>query len=451
MGSAKKKGVSLFLIQGLFSIASLALVVAVIVATNIHHAAHEEMERMTDGYVRCTNDVLQLDEVSDFLTSRTMEYVATGSKTSAELYVTEITESKNREKALAHFQTYFAGTTVYGDLTAALDYSNLLAEREYYAMRLAADYYGLDQIPAVIQAVSLTEADSALSLEEKRSKAMDMVFGEGYQELKKSIDDSIQSCLDGLIAVTEQRKSIASKAVSQTMLFHNIMSGALLALVIASGTTTWYLVLRPLRRIKYAIDDNRPIKVSGSRELRYASEAYNRVFEMNERQKENLQFEISHDVLTGISNRHDFVDTCSQRAKDKMIFIIADIDYFKTINDTYGHAIGDSVLSEVAKRLTASFKSEDRVFRIGGDEFVIMVGDTSPTRREELKQVCDGLNADLASLRKKQNFPAVSMSFGVTLKKEDDTFESAYREADKALYQVKDRGGKGAVFDSSFE
>ena len=450
MKKAKKKSVSLFLIQALFSLTSLALSISVIVATNVNRSAYNEMESLTDGYLRCTNDVLQLDEVSDFLTSRAMEYVATGSKTAAERYVTETNESKNREKALAHFQTYFANTDVYRDLTSALSYSNQLSEQEFYAMRLASDFYGFDKAPSAIQSITLTAEDSLLAPEAKKDKATTMIFGESYQLLKSKIDGSIQSCLNGLIDVTEQRKLAASESVSKTMMFHDIAAGALLALVVASGAATWFLVLDPLRKIKGAIDDNHQIKVSGSREIRFASEAYNKVFESNEHKKEVLQFEVSHDILTGIPNRHDYVDTCNRLAKDEVIFIIADVDHFKSINDTCGHAMGDSVLSEVARRLRETFLNHDRVFRIGGDEFVVMVFDTDHKRRGELKKICEGLNTAFETLHKKQNFPLVSLSFGVTLKKAEETFESAYREADKVLYKVKENGGCGVMFDPNF-
>lgn len=447
----KKNGVSLRLVHSILTFVSLAFAVAVIITTSVAENGHEEISKLTDGYVRCTNDILAMDETSDYLTSRVREYVALGKKEDAEKYVAEIAESKTREKALENVKTYFANTVVYDNLEATLRASNALETTELYAMKLASAFYGPDQVPSKIFNVTLLDEDVALSDESKRDKAMEMVFGEDYKKQKLEIDSNAQECLNNLIKITEERKKSANDSVVFTMTFHEIVGALLLINVAVAGILTGTLVFSPLRKAKTALTEGRKIEVEGCSEVRFVTNSYNEVFDANEHKKEILQFEVSHDILTGIPNRHDYVANCNRLAKDKVIYIIADVDHFKEINDTFGHAMGDTVLSEVARRLREAFLNHDRVFRIGGDEFVVMVFDTDDKRRLELKKTLKNINEVLHDLHKDNSFPLVSISFGVTMKEEAMSFEDAYRQADKALYSVKKKAGCDFAFYSELD
>ena len=98
------------------------------------------------------------------------------------------------------------------------------------------------------------------------------------------------------------------------------------------------------------------------------------------------QFRSEHDGLTGIMNRHGLNDAAksalawNRRNKQQVAALIIDLDRFKEINDTFGHAAGDEVLKAVATRLRSSIREEDSVARFGGDEFVVLqVGMAQPT------------------------------------------------------------------------
>ena len=441
----QKKGISLMLIHSILSIFSLALVVSMIVTTNLTERGYEKINVLTDSYVRCTNDVFAMDETSDFLTSRAREYVAEGIQTSCEAYVTEYSTSKTREKALENVEKYFADTSVAYHLNQALASSNLLADREFYAMRLASVFYGENKVPVLVQQTALKEEDKALSPEQAKEKAVDLVFGSDYLALKGKIDDSVQTCLSHVISVSEARKQEVNDSLKLILTFHEIAGVALLLIVIGSALTTLFFVLLPLKHVKVSVEEQREIEPKGSREIRFATNAYNAVFKENERQKSILQYEVSHDTLTGIPNRHDYIANCNMFANANLRFVIADVDHFKGINDTYGHDIGDMVLSEVARRLSEAFLHHDRVFRIGGDEFVVLVFDASSKRLAQVKDTLNNLNAALQSLHKKKNFPEVSLSFGISHKKSSTTFEEAYRNADRALYTAKKGGGNACM------
>jgi diguanylate cyclase (GGDEF)-like protein len=117
-------------------------------------------------------------------------------------------------------------------------------------------------------------------------------------------------------------------------------------------------------------------------ELRARVRAGKRILELQDalmQAQEALKFEAAHDRLTGVWNRGAVLDLLrmelqrSLRTQDPLGVIMADVDHFKKVNDTYGHLVGDVVLGEVAHRLAASLRSYDYVGRYGGEEFVIVI------------------------------------------------------------------------------
>ena len=100
--------------------------------------------------------------------------------------------------------------------------------------------------------------------------------------------------------------------------------------------------------------------------------------------RESLRFEALHDHLTGLWNRGAVLNLLQreeqrrQRSGEALGVIMVDVDHFKSINDSYGHLVGDIVLTEVAKRLTASVRGYDSVGRYGGEEFLIIVPGCDP-------------------------------------------------------------------------
>src|SRR5580658_1748661 len=95
--------------------------------------------------------------------------------------------------------------------------------------------------------------------------------------------------------------------------------------------------------------------------------------------RETMRFKASHDPLTSLFNRGIIVDLLSRelsrtrREKGSTVVMLGDLDHFKSVNDGYGHVIGDEVLREVARRLLASVRSYDFVGRYGGEEFLIVL------------------------------------------------------------------------------
>jgi diguanylate cyclase (GGDEF)-like protein len=146
-----------------------------------------------------------------------------------------------------------------------------------------------------------------------------------------------------------------------------------------------------------------------------------------------------HDALTGLPNRTLFFDRLRQalsrlgRTRTCLAVLFLDLDGFKAVNDTHGHAAGDRMLAEVAAHLAAALRGGDTAARIGGDEFVVLCEDVAGA--EEAHGIAERLLAELGH-------PA---SMGVALAADGDVdAEALVRAADAAMYAVK-RGGGGAV------
>jgi len=168
------------------------------------------------------------------------------------------------------------------------------------------------------------------------------------------------------------------------------------------------------------------------------------------RTEAQLEHMAHHDALTGLPNRallNDRIDTALRRAQraDRMVAVVfLDLDRFKDINDSFGHAIGDQVLKQVAVRLRETMRDEDTVARLGGDEFVILIEDV-----EQPSQTDTATERVLACLHPPvtvdhQEF-YVGASLGVSIFPRDGyTADALIRNADTAMYQAK-RLGRNTV------
>jgi len=160
------------------------------------------------------------------------------------------------------------------------------------------------------------------------------------------------------------------------------------------------------------------------------------------KQRDELIHNASHDQLTGLYNRSHLIDegerkfSRASRQNDKLCLIMMDIDYFKTVNDTYGHIAGDRVLKEVASLLTYDKRTEDFSARFGGEEFTIVLDGCS---REDAKVKAEILREKIQELN--PNDITVTASFGVCeLAPKHKNFEALLKDADVALYAAKESG-----------
>ncbi len=154
------------------------------------------------------------------------------------------------------------------------------------------------------------------------------------------------------------------------------------------------------------------------------------------------------DPLTRIDNRRGFekklIDaiTAANSNATTLCLIIADIDNFKQVNDKHGHLVGDNLLRMVAATIKDLTKGKDTVARIGGEEFVIMLPDTPVTGAtklaEDMRRSFESL--DLKRKNTGESLGTITLSFGVTHYRSEETAKAFLKRADEALYQSKETG-----------
>ncbi|HEY9118266.1 MAG TPA: diguanylate cyclase [Marinobacter sp.] len=151
------------------------------------------------------------------------------------------------------------------------------------------------------------------------------------------------------------------------------------------------------------------------------------------------------DVLTQLPNREAWQERLAfecqrwQRYRQPLTIGVLDIDYFKRVNDSYGHKAGDRVLQLVAKALSDRLRKTDFIARFGGEEFVILMPETPP---EAARSVLDGMREHIAALPFHFRGDPVSVTFSAGLAEfvEGDDEDDVFDRADKALYLAKDSG-----------
>lgn len=157
------------------------------------------------------------------------------------------------------------------------------------------------------------------------------------------------------------------------------------------------------------------------------------------------------DALTGLNNRRQFEirikqETARSQRKDTLLCgIMLDIDYFKKINDTYGHAAGDCVLKGVANIITQTLRDYDIPCRYGGEEFFILLPmthiDETILVAQRLRQTIESTPIDIREAKNPEaSTVSVTASFGVTMYNHQETPEEFYQRTDKALYEAKVNG-----------
>lgn len=169
---------------------------------------------------------------------------------------------------------------------------------------------------------------------------------------------------------------------------------------------------------------------------------------INEEKVKHLEliYKSEHDALTTLCNKvtteMSIKSFLSNREAENQqhAFLIFDIDYFKPINDNFGHAFGDVILAQVAKKVKKLFREGDIIGRIGGDEFVVFMKNVHDTNiaLEKAAEICATVRE---SYRQKGKVYNISSSIGISLYNQHGiTYQELYEHADAALYHSKEKG-----------
>ena len=428
----------------------LTVVIALLVA-GISARGEQEFQSLreaTDRYVACEKATAQLRKGSDYLTEQVRLYTMTGKSRYMSRYFTEVNTVQSRDLAVKELKKYFSGSDSLERLEDALVYSDELMSRECYAMRLVAEaqHYSDSDWPERVKVVQLSAKDKRLNDQEKMDKAQDLVSNESYQNEKAKINRRISNCENSLLSQTKNDQARAEtifEDVFKKMKISLILFGLV---ILGFSIIVRRLIVRPLIFYNESIKKGTIFPVVGAAELQSLAETYNQVYLENEETQRLIRHQAEHDALTDSLNRGSFERLLDiyERGEDGFALLLIDVDNFKSVNDTYGHATGDKILKEVSELLQSSFRSIDYVCRIGGDEFAVIMVEMNSRLRYTIEEKMDSVRERLAE--EKDGLPKVSLSVGIAFSDRENPEKSIFEDADQALYKVKENGRDGYRF-----
>jgi diguanylate cyclase (GGDEF)-like protein len=266
------------------------------------------------------------------------------------------------------------------------------------------------------------------------------------------------------------RLTFSARPDPDQLRFQTIMSHTLLALFVLLAVSALLgfiaynrLLIRPLQRLSDDIDamqhgrfsDSRaraqPMRITELDNIRRSLYDYQlqlrQLHGSLENQNREFHSQARQDALTGCHNRRAYEEDWEhfrlglKTAPQGVAFLLFDCDRFKTINDTYGHAKGDRVLTIIADALVMALRANDRLYRLGGDEFATFLSHTTPTQAKQIAQRCQSLLDAVTFSDLGINEP-VGISIGIAFCAADQLahIDELPKQADIAMYTAKQPG-----------
>ena len=429
----------------IFVVLALAAAVLLFLSDISVTNGYRRMERASSRYAVAQSAASDMEAGSDYLTDRVRCFVVTGELTYLHDFFEEVEVTRRRDRALDDLDDLLEDSEngAYASLSAALSLSNELVERENLAMRLMLDAweYSMEDIPDAIAGTVLSEEDAALSRDEKIRKAQDLVFDDSYMEVKERIRENVRLCTEELIRTSRAELDEASAKMALYVNIQTLLTVVFLLIVLLMAAFVNEQVRKPLTRMVERMRKEESIPPQGAEELQFVTRTYNSILEDNLATREQLSHKASHDPLTGLFNRGAYEMMLESVDMEHVAFILIDVDNFKSVNDTYGHDVGDRVLKRVAQVLKHSFRSVDVICRIGGDEFVVLMTRANSTMADLVRGKIERANYQL--MHPEDDLPPFSLSVGVAFSDRKNPRGDIFKDADTALYRVKENGHCG--------
>lgn len=443
------KGIHIKKVNYIFVLILSAFVIGLFVVSHNIYSEYKEIKQLADEYDRIQGDAKNVQKATDDLTRDVQLFVMRGEIAYLEDYFKEANEVKRREAAIADLKEMNVSNDLVELLEESVEQSMELMQLEYLAMRYAGEGYHIDLsgLPKVVTDVALPAGSENLSDEEKIEKAENLVFGDEYFGYKSRIENYQQQCLSRALEDVSSKRAAEDEEMRKLLLLLHIsldvvgLNSIIYFLIISN------MVVNPLSRAVGKIASRRKIEpLQGTYEIKYMSYVYNEFYHDSFEIQKKLKQDAERDSLTGVLNRRGYGTVIETLATEKfpIAFLMVDIDHFKNVNDTYGHETGDTALKKLAHILLETFRDTDIVSRIGGDEFVVIMGGATQTNRDVIEKKAEKINEVLA-IPGPDNCPALTVSIGTAFS-EAGYSDQVFAEADQKMYEVKRSGGKGIRF-----
>lgn len=432
---------------------AFTLIISVLIGIGIVQVMKDyyELAQRTREYVFAQEDARDLLFGSNYLTDQARLYAVTKDHVYEEAYFTEVHETRRRDLALEALEVHLRerNEDALNTSKEAMELSNALMVLEIHSMKLAALSAGEDMgsLAREIQDYQLTEEELSWTAQQQADASMELVFGEEYRAMKGQIEAKMSDVTRSVIEICERDQAESESTMKNALIRQSIYTVLVVILVIFSYIMIAVLILRPIRIYVNCIKNNNFLEITGAYEFKYLAATYNNVYEMTMEQQNMLRKKAERDALTGLLNRQAFEQLKSQLriSSEHLAFLIIDVDVFKSINDNYGHDVGDQALIKVARLLDENFRKVDYVLRIGGDEFAVIMEKTGPDKKPIIRSKIEAINEILQHPEDEAVFPKYSVSVGIAFS-EKGFSDDLFQQTDQALYHTKENGRCGYTF-----
>lgn len=402
----------------------------------------------TANYISAEKSIKKFEVGTKKLNRQVRLAVSTVEQTYIDEYFLEADVIKSREKAIEDLKNLISDSSGLKYLEKALELSNKLMDTDKYALRLIEDVIADENtsIPSGLLDIELKQEDKDLSDYDKIDKARQLVNSANYETNYTFVSNEVSTSLNKVSTELLNKQNNASDVFKDVYKKLEIAIVLLVLIILIDCGLVYLNIIKPLLVYNESIKRDELIPVLGAKELQMLATTYNDVYIENTERERLMKHNAEHDPLTGLLNRGSFDSILDIFKKDNNQFalILIDVDNFKTVNDTYGHATGDIILKKVANLLSTTFRTIDHICRIGGDEFAVIMVEMNSELNHTIKDKIDEINKQLAISNNGE--PIVSLSVGVALTDRKNPTDDIFKDSDKALYVTKENGRNGINF-----
>ena len=402
----------------------------------------------TANYMTAEKSIKKFEVGTKKLNRQVRLAVSTVEQTYIDEYFLEADVIKSREKAIEDLKNLVSDSGGLKYLEKALELSNKLMDTDKYALRLIEDVIADENtsIPSGLLDIELKQEDKDLSDYDKINKARQLVNSASYETNYTFVSNEVSTSLNKVSTELLNEQNNASDVFKDVYKKLEIAIVLLVLIILVDCGLVYLNIIKPLLVYNESIKRDELIPVLGAKELQILATTYNDVYIENTERERLMKHNAEHDPLTGLLNRGSFDSILDIFKKDNNQFalILIDVDNFKIVNDTYGHATGDIILKKVATLLSTTFRTIDHICRIGGDEFAVIMVEMNSELNHTIKDKIDEINKQLAISNNGE--PIVSLSVGVALTDRKNPTDDIFKDSDKALYVTKENGRNGINF-----
>ena len=270
-------GISIKVVHAMMLVLGLLLILLLIFSSYKNSTVFTRLNKETGNYIVRQKAAHDLMEASDYLTEMTQRFTLEGDTQYLDNYFEEAFGNQRREAAITTMAENEAEQTLVNQIQEALNESNKLMYREYYAMKLVIDAKEIKTYPDKLRGVELKPEDMNLSVEEKMDLAQKMVMGTEYYAQKELIRNDLKAglnTLDNMMTTARAETTAQLNSEMNTVRIFIIIVAVLLLIIIALSA---YLGTIPLIRAAKCAQNGEAVPVIGAKEFRYLANSYNKL------------------------------------------------------------------------------------------------------------------------------------------------------------------------------